>query len=198
MLNKGETILPYKPYTKNTIEIPEVVQAIDGYGRGVNEQYHNKIVWNPAEGVKKFIKNIGSVDLGALEWRYVVKDNAQYFSTTVNGKAPLNIMFCDRYKVHYVALEDMDNMTMRGASGNATVYIKDNAYLDAESFKTAMQGVMLLYQLEIPIETDISDYLGDDNFIGVESGGTVTAVNEHEYDVPFEVEYMVKGGGTGE
>lgn len=34
MLNKGSTALPYTPYIKHTLPIPEAVQALDGYGQG--------------------------------------------------------------------------------------------------------------------------------------------------------------------
>jgi hypothetical protein len=39
-------------------------------------------------------------------------------------------------------------------------------------------------------ETDISEYLTDDNYIEVEGGGTITAVNEHENAVPFNIAYI--------
>jgi hypothetical protein len=49
---------------------------------------------------------------------------------------------------------------------------------------------------QTPTETDISAYFTDDNFIGVEANGTLTAVNEHEYDVPATFEYLTKGATT--
>ncbi len=45
---------------------------------------------------------------------------------------------------------------------------------------------------ETPIETDISAYF--DSFIKVEGGGTITAVNEYEYDVPSTINYITKVG----
>lgn len=42
-------------------------------------------------------------------------------------------------------------------------------------------------------ETDISDILSSDNLIGVEGGGDITMVNEHEYAVPSEIIYQLKG-----
>lgn len=42
-------------------------------------------------------------------------------------------------------------------------------------------------------ETDISDVLSYDNLIGVEGGGDITMVNEHEYAVPSEIIYQLKG-----
>ena len=52
------------------------------------------------------------------------------------------------------------------------------------------------YALAEPIETDISAYLGNDSFIAVEGGGTITAVNEYEYDAPSTINYIYKTVGT--
>lgn len=41
-------------------------------------------------------------------------------------------------------------------------------------------------------ETDISDLISEDNFIEVESNGTITAVNENSFAVPSEITYMLK------
>ena len=56
-----------------------------------------------------------------------------------------------------------------------------------------MSGVILYYELATPEVTDISDILPEDNYIGVEGGGTLTFKNEYEYDVPSEVTYQIKG-----
>ena len=67
------------------------------------------------------------------------------------------------------------------------VEFKTGTYNDVATFKAAMSGVMLYYELDTPVVTDISDLLPTDNLIPVEAGGTVTFVNEYEYDVPNEV-----------
>lgn len=218
MLNEGDTARLYAPYVKNTLTIPEAVQVFDGYGQGVDETYYNKIVWNPAEGVKKFVKNTERVVLdGAESWtESSISNGSKYFSydikpkgigSTNDGSMPSFGLFgkttisSDILPRHYIT-------TYQG--GASFVIFPNNSIENLEfpnvaSWKAYLaeqyaNGTPAMFQYAIaePIETDISDYLGDDNFIGVEAGGTVTAVNEHEYDVPFEVEYMVKGGGTGE
>jgi hypothetical protein len=55
-----------------------------------------------------------------------------------------------------------------------------------------MSGVMLVYELATPVITDISDLLSADNFLAVEGGGTVTAVNENGLEAPSEITYMLK------
>jgi len=96
-----------------------------------------------------------------------------------------------------------------GIATNATidgyVYVNDTAYTDATAFKQAMQGVILYYELETPIVTDISTLIDDDFLrnIEVESGGSVTFKNSNDsyrIPVPSEEEYIVKlseiGGTT--
>ncbi len=70
------------------------------------------------------------------------------------------------------------------------VCIRDDDYTDAASFKAAMSGVMLVYELAEPIVTDISDLITSDNLIGVEGNGTITFENEYGYAVPSTVEYI--------
>ena len=45
---------------------------------------------------------------------------------------------------------------------------------------------------DAPIETPISAYLTDDNFIEVEAGGGIKAVNEYKYGAPSTIEYQTE------
>lgn len=81
--------------------------------------------------------------------------------------------------------------------GAARVTVLDTAYTDATTFKQAMSGVMLYYELEKPIVTDISSLIPDDFLrnIEVEAGGSVTFKNSNDsylIPVPSEEEYIVK------
>jgi hypothetical protein len=49
-------------------------------------------------------------------------------------------------------------------------------------------------KFDTPIETDICDLLSDDNFLKVEGGGVIRAVNEYKYGVPSTIKYTVKVG----
>ena len=84
--------------------------------------------------------------------------------------------------------------------------MRDTAYTDAVTFKQAMQGVILYYELANPIITDISTLIDDDFLrnVEVEAGGSVTFKNSngdsYRIPVPNEEEYVVKlseiGGTT--
>jgi hypothetical protein len=184
----------FKPYVRNTLPIPAEVQALDGYGWGVNADCYNYIDWEK----KQFIKRVDRVDMGTLEWSGTVSglyrkkalENMKYKTGTPN-------LLCADYKTTVTAssegwINTKPDKTI-GFRTDSYIMVKDSAYADTETFKAAMSGVMLYYELAEPVITDISDLLPDDNLIGVEGGGTVTMVNEYGYDVPSEITYQLKG-----
>jgi hypothetical protein len=71
MINKGSTASPYAPYVENTLAIPTAVQALDGWGQGINESVYNYITWNPEGNVKSYTNAVGVADLGSLYWVYL-------------------------------------------------------------------------------------------------------------------------------
>ena len=94
-------------------------------------------------------------------------------------------------------------LTIDGATVVSQIQVKDTAYTDATAFKQAMQGVILYYELETPIVTDISSLIPDDFLrnIEVEAKGSVTFKNSngdsYRIPVPSEEEYIVKLSEVG-
>lgn len=176
MLNKGTTALPYTPYTRNTLPIPEAVRPKNG----INESVHDYIEWCEDE-TRKSYKRVDVADLGTQE--YIYSASQAYiprFGAKPNGACLANVpstIISYRFD----------------STGDPIFYFNEGAYGSAEEIKAAMSGVMLVYELATPEVTDISDILPADNYIGVEGGGTLTFKNEYEYDVPSEVTYITKG-----
>lgn len=191
MINEGPTELPFRIYTRNTLPVPEAVQALDGYGEGINESVYNYIDWEK----KQFVKRIGRVDMGTLAWTYDAT-NFRFRSNSLEGVVKSGSreteLLLDDYAVKSKH-EDYDATWDKVAYiYGAQFYVHDLAYnADAAAFRAAMSGQMLYYELATPVITDISDILTDDNFISVEGGGTVTFKNEHEYAVPSIVSFTV-------
>lgn len=193
----GQAALPYAPYVKRTYPIPAEVQALEGWGLGVNETYHNRLDW----GKKQYRQEVGTVDMGDLTYSMRVNNGRNIFGTSslrdtirgfAAGDAPLPAV-----AVGYRAVRVADTWVNGDmAYGNSTegytsIEFVNNAYTDAASFKEAMRGRKLVYALASPTVTDLPE-LPDDNFIEVEGGGTVTAVNEHELAAPTKIEYQLK------
>lgn len=181
MLNRGSTAKPYTPYVKRTLEIPEAAQAKNG----INENIYD---YTDLTEDKKYVR-VGMKDAGTLKW--TVWDS--------NGDGVANRAYSDRFakpngSVIASALPVGSRDVYIDAYGAVCAHITDGGYT-SETFKAAMSGVMLCYELAEPIITDISDILPADNFIQVEEGGTVTMVNDYEYDVPSKITYQIKEEG---
>ena len=192
MLNEGVTALPYTPYHEHTLSIPEEVRPANG----INENVYDYIEWAEDGSVKKTVK-CGVVDLGEQQWNKAATsefyaDIDDNIVATLEGYACLCAKYTRAEQPTVVNNGEMVLATKNQSGTAGRLFIVDNNYTDAETFKAAMSGVMLVYELAKPIVTDITDKITADNFVYVEGGGTLTFVNEYGYDVPSEVEYQVE------
>ena len=203
MLNKGDTALPYRPYFKSTFPISEAVQSLEGYGQGVNAECYNKIVLDPANGAKKFVRRTKRIVFDGTTTKFAGKAGA------FNGYH-IRLEDIKHHNNNYLVPEilcshaDAVKASEVNERKDGIAQITDYVYfiLNVDTVEDANQyladqyaagtPVTVEYVLAEPIETDIGEYVSDDNFIGVEGGGTITAVNEYSFDVPLTVEYMLK------
>jgi hypothetical protein len=185
-LNKGETALPYSPYLHNTLPIPEEVQALDGYGAGISTEYYNYI--NRENEV--FVKRIGEVNLGTLNWVKMGSYNVWEANITnlniLQPSGTYDVFHC----LHSLYVGSSVSTAIWNATEN-TITSTDKKLFCCNNQETMPTGV-LLYVMNTPEFIDISDILLADNFIEVEGGGTITAVNEHGLAVPSEIEYQLE------
>lgn len=194
----------------NAHRIPEAIKALPGYGWSAGTAKNYVDYEN-----KKYYKCVDSMDLGMVNWQVETSPTfGTYFSTFIDSKKfkkngdftqkRQNIL-CDRYiTVKRTVSEYVDKtILLDGTAAIVTqIQIKDTAYTDATAFKQAMSGVMLYYELEKPIVTDISDLIDDDFLrnIEVEAGGSITFKNSNDnyhIPVPSEEEYIVKLSEVG-
>ena len=194
-VSKGENT-PYRPYTHNTILIPEAVQSLDGYGEGVNESVYNYIDLD----AKQFVKRVGVVDLGTLNWTKY-QDDGIYYAPLAGGifygDNRVGNALCAKYNTTNNAMVNDGVLAFGGTfigGGICPVVIHDRSYAGSAAgvFKTAMSGVMLHYELATPEIIDIS--IGDT--LPVEAGGTVTMVNEYGYDVPSSITFYTNANDS--
>ena len=201
-LERGSAATEYTPYFSRSLPIPSAVQALPGYGWSAGTAY-NYVDFER----KVYVQRVGGVDLGSLNWAVRNNNTArQAFQIKIIDEIP---------SMKIVRNEDMPNflcasfVTVRGADtwtpdevsqyfdGNNWLVCtaKTSQYNGAASFKAAMQGVMLQYELATPIETDISSLLTDST-IEVEAGGSLTFKNQHGDDwrvpVPNEETFLVQ------
>lgn len=203
-IEKSSTATAYAPYHRNEYPIPEAIRALPGYGWSAGTARNYVDYEN-----KQYHQCVDSVDLGTLTWK---NGKAVSFETrelngrklTKNYSVPPNFI-CSKYST-----KTQDNLwgktNVTGITADANVdgyvYVNDTSYTDATAFKQAMQGVMLYYELESPIVTDISTLIDDDFLrnIEVEAGGSITFKNgndSYRIPVPSEEEYIVKLSEVG-
>lgn len=194
----------YTPYHSNVYQIPEAIRNLPGYGWSAGTARNYVDYEN-----KRYVQCVQSVDLGTLSWR--VGDSVSFKTFQLTGQkltknydiAP-NIL-CSKYPTKTQnELWGKINVTgiTTAANVDGYVYLNDTAYTDAAAFQQAMQGVMLYYELESPIVTDISTLIDDDFLrnIEVEAGGSVTfkgGNDDYRIPVPSEEEYIVKLSEVG-
>lgn len=191
--------------------IPEAIKALPGYGWSAGTARNYVDYEN-----KRYVQCVGNMDLGTLDWEfnttssvgnhfyaYVKHLNFKYLG--VFGTTVYNVL-CSKYVTVARSSNVFVDKTLTLDGGSTTVsqiQVKDTTYTDAAAFKQAMQGVMLYYELETPIVTDISSLIPDDFLrnIEVEAKGSVTFKNSNGDDyripVPSEEEYIVKLSEVG-
>lgn len=110
------------------------------------------------------------VDLGSLNWTYE-SGPLRFLTTGLSNTAKLpasgwsDNLICS----NYAPANGVGNNETISLNSNGALYIKDTAYTDATAFKTAMNGVKLVYKLKTPLApisltpTQISSLLGTNN-----------------------------------
>jgi hypothetical protein len=206
-IEKSPTATAYAPYHSNVYQIPDTIKALPGYGWSAGTAKNYVDYEN-----KRYVQCVDSVDLGTLTWTagepvsFKTHHLAGQKLTKSYSIAPNFI--CPKYSTK-TQNESWGKTSITGISAtsnvNGYIYVNDTSYADAAAFKQAMQGVMLYYELETQIVTDISTLIDDDFLrnLTVEAGGSVIFKNSNDnyhIPVPSEEEYIVKlseiGGTT--
>lgn len=203
----GDTPTTYAPFHRNVYQIPEAIKALPGYGWSAGTARNYVDYEN-----KKYYQCVNSVDLGTLEWLYRPEQQRFYaIADSITGKFSESFGIVPNIvvaKYDIVCFNDIttktDNMKASAVkTANDYITIRNTAYTDATTFKQAMSGVMLHYELATPIVTDISSLIPDDFLrnIEVEAGGSITFQNSngdsYRIPVPNEEEYIVKLSEVG-
>lgn len=178
-LEFGSSPSTYVPYSTNTLSLPISIyfptgmKDIDGdtYGKVYDELTPNKA-----------ITRIGSVDLGSLVWVYDSTYQRFNSTITVNAKLVFQPRVASIKCAKFECITDNRNVAQvpdksiyRGSNYDLSVH--DSAYNNATAFKTAMNGVMLQYELATPTEVSIDPALALN--YEIEWGGTEQLLPEN-------------------
>ena len=186
----GDSATIFTPYFSQSYPIPSSIRNLAGYGWSAGQVY-NYIDYER----KVFVQNVGRADLGGRNWEYYTSP-VSYFSINITDmKSGTQNVINSRY-VHSNETNTISNVPDKETMVYQRQFrVRDSAYSGATTFKNSLSGVYLYYELDTPIETDISAYLTDDNLISVEAGGTLTFPNSngdnYRIPVPSAETYMV-------
>lgn len=207
MINAGSTALPYESYrSPTTFPISADVQALNGYGLGVNSACHSFIdlqnkIWNEKSKSKQ-IKSAKEFEFRATEdgTFYTVVGYIGASNHIISGRAyPL---VCNKYA------STLDNDPGKGVTGcaiagNGAILIYDKLLQTKEEWQAQLDEwtnagspLEIIYAIKT-IVTDISDLLSDDNFIEVSEGGLAIAENANGLGVPTTITYQIKEDAEG-
>lgn len=163
-LERGATRTAYEPFNGTTETIP--------FGQTV---YGGRL--NVGSGVLTVTH--GYKDLGTLTWLQDSAYGSYFYTSGFSDKAiGLTNMICTEYGNATRYGNQQPDLTIRGAeSGNYhRLFVRNNAIADATAFNTAIQGVMLCYELDTPTTIQLDSIqiqaLLNENNIWCDTGDT--------------------------
>lgn len=141
-------------------------------------------------------RKYGIVDLGTLSWEYVTTAGVPMFYAGLSDGAKTDSVpvICSKYpSVETQTTFLSGDKVVRGYGSDvynfSRVGVRDTAYTDAATFKTAMSGVYLVYELATPTNEEADPY---QNPQIVDDFGTEEYVDERTVAIPVghDTEYM--------
>ena len=142
----------FEPYYESKVELPKIPEMSEYGFAGVLSK--DTLVCDEIDLEKGvYRKKIGAVDMGSVSWYY--STNAQRFDITISGRkyADKNVLLEGYTTIPLSGSENYKSFkVVFGNTANDHIFIYDTAYTDAASFKAAMRGVILYYELAEPIE----------------------------------------------
>ena len=175
------TATDYEPYTGDTYSITFPIEAGTVYG-GTLDVTNGKLTVDRA-----------MVDLGTLNYSYQGGEDKYFFTSSlyVLKKPGRRNWLSSIYKLDESAFASMANYSAKGNVDAGEMYFKCLDYADATTFKTAMSGVQLVYELATPTEIqltpqEITTLLGENNIWS--DGGDVEV--EYPADTKLYIEKL--------
>lgn len=188
----------YEPYQKWSYPLDSslVLRGIPKLDSNNNLYYDGDTYESDGTVTRKY----GVVDLGSLTWTYKNTSTNPYFATSlptdfkiVNANAGNpNVFISNGYvRTNGTTIANNANTDKAYVCGSwedgantRIIRIADHSYTDATAFKTAMSGVMLVYELATPTTESAEPYTNPQI---VDDFGTEEYVIDSTIDVPIPV-----------
>lgn len=188
----GERDGEYEPYESETYSNDDIeligIPHIDAQGN----LYYEGDVYRPDGTVER---KLGIVDLGSLTWAKEEVNQGYRFRTAQWAKLPNAItsghteeVACPKY-IYNKASVGQNNINGVFCVYDGIPFVRDDSYTDTATFKTAMSGVYLIYELETPTTDSATPYPETQQ---VDNWGTEERIDNREVPIPVghETEYL--------
>lgn len=182
-LEIGSLKTEFEPYQSSTYSIafPSSAGTVYGGELTINQ-----------DGSGTLVVDMVNVDLGTLAW---TKEGNHFYSEVISSAksstsntVPSNIISSNYKNIGaYYVTQETTNCTI-GLNNSKRLYIYDTAYTDAETFKTAMSGVQLVYELATPVTYELSNLEVIETLKGINNVWADTGkINEVEYSADSQL-----------
>ncbi|HHU80593.1 MAG TPA: hypothetical protein GXZ35_04575 [Acholeplasmataceae bacterium] len=165
----------FEEYWESERELPIVTYFPDGMHSlpsGVCDEFYNT----------KTIKHIKMVDMGSLSWSFSASSNYFYCQCQDRKISTFNAIRSSKYLVgSRVSTNNLNDKEIIVSVASNRIFVRDDDFTDANSFKAGVAGAMLIYELDIPIETYVDEPLNLS--YKVSDFGTEEIISDNE-DIP--------------
>lgn len=170
----------YHPYNEYTRELPVIKKYFPNGMKKAGNAF-DSIEWDSTKQKWVAVQRVGVVDLGDLSW---VKYSKRFATTIPKAYIPKQNETPNLTTPAQIKPFSQNNVTdtvdsyegfINKNNGEFSWYYPVSEYADGNSFKTAMLGVILYYELADPIVTEIEDVVDFDYY--VEDFGTEESIS---------------------
>ncbi len=151
----GSTATTFEPYKEYSFPFDSSKQLRGIFYLDAN----NKLCANGdiyrADG--SITRKYGIVDMSTLNWSYDSQNTRFYVTISGKNNGKTNFI-CHKYVALNVEVSDLPDKSITGQNSSNNMYLKDSSYTDSATFKTAMSGVYLVYELATPTTESANAY----------------------------------------
>jgi predicted nucleic acid-binding Zn-ribbon protein len=178
------------PYVEHILNLPEILKLFPNGMHGLRNTYHD--VYDEIN-IDNYIKRLEIVDLGSLWWNS--DSSRQCFHAPLNTHKVRGIALCTRYTCSTLGSISDKQLSTHNYYGNARIFIKDADFDNPTDFMASLKGVYLVYELNEPIITPLSEPIALDYYC--EDWGSEEAIPASSASAPFRADIVYQFNAEG-
>lgn len=178
------------PYEEHTLNLPEILRLFPDGMHGLRNTYHD--VYDEIN-IDNYIKRLEIVDLGSLWWNS--DSSRQCFHAPLNTHKVRGIALCTRYTCSTLGGISDKQLSTHNYYGSDRIFIKDVDFDNPTDFMASLQGVYLVYELNEPIITTLSEPIALDYYC--EDWGSEEAIPTSAASAPFRADIVYQFNAEG-